>query len=57
MTKIRTVFYMVIDPVIVGFKHVFFSAHLLKNTLTYVTKKVSGLIGRTETVIGQHIYN
>jgi len=23
MTKIRTVFYMVIDPVIVGFKHFF----------------------------------
>jgi len=42
MTKIRTVFHMVIDQVIVGFKHAF-SAHCymwnsLKNMLTYVTK-------------------
>jgi hypothetical protein len=42
MTKIKTVFCMVIDQVIVGFKHAFFYAHCymwnsLKNMLTYVT--------------------
>jgi len=43
MTKIRTVFYMVIDQVIVGFKHAFFFCPLLyvehlEKYVDYMTK-------------------